>query len=354
MFDTVRVRRLARLGLRREPWTLALALLLGVVSASADEGRMPQRSGDNPNANMDLARSVAVTGREAFNAGDYETALALFRRAYSLYPAPTVVLYEARSLEKMGLFVEAAQAYARTTELPVDAQSPLRFTEAMDAARQEGQALRARIPSLTVKIEGARADDPNLKVSINGLRLDATQLGRAQSVNPGTYRVAGSVGPQRSAEREVVLAAAQNLTLVLDVAPTRVATPLGTATPSANDSWAAQTRDIPVLVYVAGGVGVTGVGTGLVAGLLANSKHAEAERECPEHHCAAGSRGSEAVDAFRSLRTLSTVSYGIGAVGLAAGIVLWATTSGTSGTDADVGSLQPWLTAHRAGFQGRF
>ena len=26
------------------------------------------------------ARSVAVTGREAFNAGDYETALALFRR----------------------------------------------------------------------------------------------------------------------------------------------------------------------------------------------------------------------------------------------------------------------------------
>jgi hypothetical protein len=354
MFDSVRVRTYARLGFRRERCAVALVLLLGAAHAGADEGRVTQRSGDNPNANMDLARSVAVTGRDAFNAGDYETALALFRRAYTLFPAPTVVLYEARSLEKLGLLVEAAQAYARTTEIPVDAQSPLRFTEAMDAARQEGEALRARIPSLTVKIEGARVDDPNLKVSVNGLKLNAAQLGRAQKVNPGPYRVVCSVGPERLAQREVVLAPAQNLTLVLDVAASRVAAPQATATPTAHDTWAAQTRETPLLVYVAGAVGVTGVGTGLIAGLLANGKHAEADAACPDHRCTPGSRGSEAVDAFRSLRTLSTVSYGIGAVGLAAGVVLWVTTSGATRAGADVGSVQPWLTAHRAGFQGRF
>ena len=43
---------------------------------------------------------MAISGREAFNAGDYETALSLFRKAYELYPAPTVVLYEARGWQR--------------------------------------------------------------------------------------------------------------------------------------------------------------------------------------------------------------------------------------------------------------
>src|SRR5687767_13943294 len=79
------------------PAALALAGMLTVVEAGAEvASARPAPSGRN--ANLDLARSVAVTGREAFQAGDYETALALFRRAYTLFPAPTVVLYEARSL----------------------------------------------------------------------------------------------------------------------------------------------------------------------------------------------------------------------------------------------------------------
>lgn len=113
--------------------TLALACLTQSSAVWAQPGAAPEA------ANLDLARSVAVTGREAFNAGDYETALSLFRRAYGLFPAPTVVLYEARTLERMGLWVEALDAFERTTSTPIPSGSPAQFAEAIGAAREEGE-----------------------------------------------------------------------------------------------------------------------------------------------------------------------------------------------------------------------
>src|SRR5438105_2006015 len=112
-------RALCLRGVKRWGAVCATAGWLVSARAAAADPALEQSTGENPNASLDLARSVAVTGREAFNAGDYETALALFRRAYTLYPAPTVVLYEARTLEKMGLLLEAVDAYVRTTQIAV-------------------------------------------------------------------------------------------------------------------------------------------------------------------------------------------------------------------------------------------
>ena len=117
------------------PWAAACALAM----LTAPAGRAwAQASPPSNSANLDVARSVAVSGREAFNAGDYETALSLFRKAYELFPAPTVVLYEARTLEKMGLLIEAVDAFGRTTRTPVPAGAPAQFAEAIAAARSEG------------------------------------------------------------------------------------------------------------------------------------------------------------------------------------------------------------------------
>jgi hypothetical protein len=74
--------------------------------------------------------------------------------------------------------------------------------------------------------------------------------------------------------------------------------------------------------FVALGVGVVGVGTGVVTGLMATSKHSSAESECPNSICIAGSQGEKDLDAFRSLRTVSTVGYIVGGVGAAAGVTL--------------------------------
>lgn len=330
---------------RRCAAALLLACCIGTMRA---EAQAPGNGGDA--TNLDLARSVAVTGREAFNSGDYETALALFRRAYALYPAPTVVLYEARTLEKMGLLIEAVDAYARTATIPVSAASPAQFAEAAEQAREEGDALRARIPTLVLELRGASSSEPGLTVKINGADQDPAKLGRAQRLNPGTYRLEASVGTQRQAIVEVTLVPGQSRRVELNLVDVGPSVDVALAAPPSSTEG---DRPIPMLAYVAGGVGVVGVGAGIITGLMANSKYDEAERLCEDHRCAAGTSGLDAVDGFRTWRMVSSISYGVGAVGIAAGVVLWLTGS-SDDEPSQTGSIEPWGNTKTAGIRGRF
>lgn len=335
---------------RRCAVALLLACCIGTLRAEA------QATGNGaPDAtNLDLARSVAVTGREAFNSGDYETALALFRRAYALYPAPTVVLYEARTLEKMGLLIEAVDAYARTSTIPVSAASPAQFAEAAQQAREEGDALRARIPTLVLELRGASPSEPNLTVKINGAEQDTSRLGRAQRLNPGTYRLEAAVGTQRQAVVEVTLVPGQSRRVELNLVD--VGSSVGVVVGAPQSPVAAEPnrgRPVPMLAYVAGGVGVVGIGAGVITGLMANSKYNEAERLCEDHRCATGTSGLDAVDGFRTWRMVSSISYGVGAVGIAAGVVLWLTGS-SDDEPSQTGSIEPWGNTKTAGIRGRF
>lgn len=331
-------------------FALASSVTMFVGAQESARARAGALSQDN---NLDLARSVAVTGREAFNAGDFETALALFRRAYTLYPAPTVVLYEARALDKMGLLLEAVDAYKRTAAMPVDRGSPAQFAEAVAAAEEEGRLLRASIPSLTIKAAGVRSDDPNLKVSINERPLRTESVGTPQKLNPGRYRVSASVSAERSDQADVVLERGQHSTVVLQLRETSPAYPpslpldgpVEAEPPSSMPS-------IPFTAYAAGGVGVVGIGSGVVAGILAGNKHSEAEEGCTNGQCTPGSAGFAAASSFRTLRTVSTISYGVGAAGVAVGLLLWLTADDEESQEA--GSIEPWGSANTAGIRGSF
>jgi hypothetical protein len=332
---------------------LALASSLAVEDASAQEKARPPAAMVRSDNNLDLARSVAVTGREAFNAGDYETALALFRRAYTLYPAPTVVLYEARALDKMGLLMEALEAYERTAQMPVDPGSPAQFAEALAAAAEEGRQLRASIPSLTIKTAGVRGDDPNLKVSLNERPLGVEKVGLPQKLNPGRYRVSASVGTERADRADVVLNRGQRATVVLHLAETLPPPPPAPTSEGGVESAPASTEpSVPLLAYAAGGLGVLGIGSGVITGLLATGKHGEAVEKCPDGKCALGGDGFAAASSFRTLRTVSTVSYGIGAAGVGVGLLLWLTADAEE--SPETGSLEPWGSANTAGIRGRF
>jgi hypothetical protein len=50
---------------------------------------------------------------------------------------------------------------------------------------------------------------------------------------------------------------------------------------------------------------------------------------------------------------VSSVSYGVGAAGIAAGIVLWLTASDDPEA-GQVGSIEPWGNAKAAGIRGTF
>src|SRR5690606_3578570 len=132
------------------------------------------------------------------------------RRAFALFPAPTVSIYEARTLEKMGLLLEALEAYERTIGAPLERGAPPQFLEAIEAAREESESLRARIPTLAVELRGVSPRDPDLRVTLNGRLVAPADLDRPQPHNPGTYRVLGSLRGELQASTEVTLMPGQN------------------------------------------------------------------------------------------------------------------------------------------------
>jgi hypothetical protein len=160
------------------------------------------------------------------------------------------------------------------------------------------------------------------------------------------------VSSARTDESVVALRQGQHLTVVLQLGA--ASAPVAEAKDIARQgSTTLFERPIPLLAYAAGGVGALGVGVGVITGLMANGKHSEAESECLNRQCFSGTRGPAAVDAFRTLRMVSTVSYGVGALGLGAAAVLWFTAK--DGSEAStLSSIEPWGTVDTAGIRGTF
>jgi tetratricopeptide (TPR) repeat protein len=315
----------------------ALALVMAATPALAENA-----------TSLDLARSVAVAGREAFNAGDYKTALDLFRRAYDIYPAPTISLYEARSLAKLGRLQEADEALQRTLSLSLDPAAPAQFSEAVETAREERDALSTRIPSLTIVVRGLSPGEHGLRLTLNQRPIDAELVGKSIPLDPGAYSIEAATNEGQRDTVQVALTEGRHLEAVLDLgrtAPVQVRAALPEASHS-GPGWQ------PTLAYSSLGLGVAGLATGVVTGIMAGSKHSEALDLCSDERCEPGSEGEEALQSFRTLRTVSTVSYGVGAAGVTAGLILWLSLPDTK--DTEVSSVRPWLTQRFAGVQGVF
>ena len=99
------------------------------------------------------------------------------------------------------------------------------------------------------------------------------------------------------------------------------------------------------LGWTALGVGALGVGTSAVTGVIALGAKSDLDAAC-RPGCPASAQGD--IDTFRTQRTLSYVSLGIGAVALGVGGYLLL---GESGESPRVGAL---LTPNSAAFAGVF
>jgi hypothetical protein len=102
------------------------------------------------------------------------------------------------------------------------------------------------------------------------------------------------------------------------------------------------------LAFVGLGVGTVGLAIGVGAGLAASKKYRSAETSCPDAGCTPS--GADDVDSFRQLRTISTIGYVVGAVGIGAGVTLWLTAPKQT-TTVRTGV---YLGAKSAGVRGSF
>lgn len=308
------------------------------------------------------ARSLAEQGKELFDKGDFERARDLFRRAYTLVPAPTIALYEARAASRLGRLVESEEAYIKAVRTELDAAAPEPFRKAVRDAERELLALQPRIPKVIIAVSGPGAGDPELSVAVDGERLKNALLGVEKPINPGDHVLTASVPGGEQAQVAFSIREQEHQRVELQVtapaaapsaAPLQKPQPAPQSQPATDDAHVAKPMPWQVKAGIAAsGIGVAGVVTGIVAGALAGSRYAKAETDCPQHVCVAGSEGANAVQSFRTLRTVSTVGYIVGGVGVAAGVTLFVIAP--SKHPKSSASLSIWVSGQAAGVTGAF
>jgi hypothetical protein len=311
--------------LRRSLMACGTALLLvsGTAAAqlSADETR-------------NAARNLAGDAKTAFEQGDFERARDLFHRAYALVQAPTIAVFEARALGKLHRLVEAEEAYTRAARTPIDHGSPEAFRQAVNEAEAELATLRPRVPRLLVVPTGAGAQHPDLVLRIDGSVVPAALRGVEVPLDPGPHTLTAAVPGNGPIEARFELVEQQHRRVEIAVPAARTPASASAAVAPVASAKHAETHEgskapasTPVswqvpAGFVAGGIGVAGLATGVITGLMATSRHADASEACPAGACDPGSQGWDSAQSFRTLRTVSSVGYVVGIVGVAGGVTL--------------------------------
>jgi hypothetical protein len=322
--DLMRVGGIARFSVSL---AAACVALLGPAQAGA------QAQPDD--ASRAAGRDIGTAGVDAFQRGDFVAASSELEKAYSVLKVPSVGLWSARALAKLGQLVKASERYREVTLLEPTEGSVAIQKQAQQDAATELSALTARIPSIVIQVEGGSAA---LALSVDGVNVSTALLGVPRLVDPGKHVVQARDGA-RQTSAEITLAEGESKPLALSFQSAgSVANPGPAPAPSGPP---ADTSNHPgfgtqkTVALVAGGVGVVGVVLGTVFGLESKSKHDDADKYCTGSACT-DARGVTLKSDARSAGNVSTAMMIVGGVGLASGVTLWLTAPKAS-SSAQVG-----------------
>jgi tetratricopeptide (TPR) repeat protein len=300
----------ARRGRVRRRWLFPVAVLcvLSPPIASAETPKPETRqSGDE----REQARTSALEGIERLKREDWEGAHERLSRAYALFPAPTVAVLDAGTLEKLGRWVEAQALYRQAAQLPVDEDSPEAFQRARKQAEQQWDRLEKSIPTLAVALRKAR---PAHEVRINGTVLARQDWGQPRKVDPGDYNIVVVEAGVPTVSDRFSIGAGDALSVVVVAAP-----PAQPPPPALHRAPAAKEPVAP-LTWASLGVGAAGLAVGVVAGALMLGAKADLDDQC-RPQCPPAAR--DTLDRFRTLRIVSAAGYSAGTVGMGLGLFLY-------------------------------
>lgn len=277
-------------------WALGLFLALAPWHAWAQPVDVATRT---------AARELAVQGADAFERGDYATALDHLTRANTLHPAPSISVLQARALVRLGRFVEALDRYEATTRAPITEDAPEAYRVAAHEAGIESEQLRQRIPQLSVQVRRGRELPQDVTVWLDGKILPKALLDVQFPIDPGDHTILVRGPNFDPVTRSVHLDEKERVVLEItldDAAPAPVATQMQAGLP---DDAASSARATWGWAAVSGGAAALLVSA--ITGKVALEKKSHLDSVC-RPGCPSNSEGD--IDAFRSYRTASYVIGG--------------------------------------------
>jgi hypothetical protein len=312
--------------------TLAFRIALGLTCLTA-----AAQAAEPDAETRTQARELARRGAEAFEQKDYKTALDRFARAEALFRAPSIAVMRARSLVELGRLVEALDAYEATARMPLAGDAPAAFRDAVNDAKREAEELRRRVPHLTLHIRADKGIPNGLVVLLDGKAVPEALLDVERPVDPGSHEVRASAPEHAPVTQSARVSEGDHLTLDVVLGSDQAARAgdvAGSAEQRSEDAKSSGSSSVWGWALV--GAGAAGIGVGAITGAIALNKKSSLDAQC---NPGCPPSASSELDAFRSNRTLSYVSFALGAVGLATGgyILLFTRRSNTGHVSAGVG-----------------
>lgn len=300
---------------------LLLALALAVPLAGATVlPAAPARA--QAQAQLLLAQQWFDEGIKLERAGKWPEALAQFKKALDVKRTAAVQFHVGMCEARVGLLADAAVDLARAIELAKAADTPTN-QKVLEVAESELREVRPRIP--TLEITAAPGSKP-VKVLLDGQPLALSVLGTAMPVNPGEHEVTIEFA-HGSTQKKVKLAAkdAQRLTVEAPpepapdarVAPRPPEEPRrDTTPPPPHEKDAPRSTVLPWTLVAVGGAGIV---VGGVFFFLWQDNLSTLDRVCPTRVGCSGDYRSED-DAGRRNNLISWIAGGVGLAALGTGV----------------------------------
>lgn len=311
-----------------------------------DERSRPRSAARTDELLRSTARSLANNGMVAYQAGDFRTAEENLSRAFASYPAPTLALWSARALEKLGKLVEAEERYRAAERASVNTGDAEVQRKAKADARREHAELLQHIPTLQISVKGAPL--AAVIVRVDGVAVVTERLSRPVLVNPGEHVVSAEQG-SRFEQARISLTRGERQSVVLDFGAGEHSGPLAGAASGPEDA-SPPDSGWRTVGWVGVGVGGAALATSAALGLIANQKRNDFEDACPRDVCPVGVDPAvrRDVETYNDLRRLSTFGWISGGVLMAGGLVILLTS--TSGDSSVEVGLAPGALRLRGSF----
>lgn len=277
------------------------------------------------------AEALFNEARKAMDAKDYDTACKRFRESNRLDPAVGTMLNLATCEDRRGRVATAWELFRGAFEKlpPSDPRH--------DYAKAQVDRLEPRLPHVTLALAaGAPADT---KVKDGETVYSGASFGLPLPVDPGKHELVIEAPGRETRTLSVEIREAATMTIEIAPGIEKVETGAGGETPQPAQG------DVQVSAagansggfgkkqwgFVAGGVGLVGIGVGITTGIMALGKKSTADEQCSDALQRCSQEGHDAASSGRTLAAVSTVGWIVGALGVGAGAFLILTSDGEKG-----------------------
>jgi hypothetical protein len=330
--------------------------IIGIACALAASGAGRAAAQEDAAADTAAARKLGWEGLKLADAGNCPEAIDKLSRSEAMHHAVSVLERLGECQVRVGKLVAGIEALRRVLREPLAPDAPAPFVAAQQRAQQVLAEAKPRVARLKVAV--AAPASAAIWVTIDGVNEPIANLNSDRFVDPGDHVVAAGAPGFRESKATVHLGegGADSVALTLEVDPNAAATPpqpsagATPATPSPASAPPAQSNH--TAAWIAGGVGVVGLGFGVAFGLGAMGEKNTLDSACTGNVCPASQRGT--ADTGARLGTISTVGFIVGGVGLATGAALFFLDVGGSSSESSGPRASAYVGPGSAGVVGAF